>query len=122
MRRWVATLIDIAILVVAVLWPAVTILQDVLPFDGRTKVGIVVVWIVYQWIFTRFLSATLGQRIAGYRIVPSGTKRPQYLMRVFYAYFMVVIGIQTLTSETKARDDVFWWDRKSNTRAVLIRT
>lgn len=120
-RRWYAALFDISLFVTFVLWPAVTVLNGVIAFDGLAKTILGLTWLTYNWSLQRFTGATLGQRLFGYRIVPTGGKSPLYLLRVISGYFGFIWSIYTLVSDMKSTDDIFWWDKRSRTRALLMK-
>lgn len=74
----------------------------------------------YFWASNRFSGATLGQRILGYKIIAIQGSNPLYGLRVLYGTVACFLGLLTLAANHHINDGIYWWDRKSNTRAVPL--
>ncbi|MEP3654410.1 MAG: RDD family protein [Litorimonas sp.] len=81
-------------------------------------------FLAYFWLLPKFGRATLGQYMMGYRIVPADESRPKCLWRLAYVCGTAIMWPLFLFSWFMLRNDdigIYWWDRKSSTRAVSTR-
>ena len=120
-QRFQAMLYDICVIIICILWPAASLLQGSVPFDKRAVTALVIFWVAYQWASQRFTGASLGQRLAGYKILATKTGRPQFFLRVIYGYVALFFSSPTMIFTPQNTDNVYWWDRKTHTRAVKTR-
>ena len=78
--------------------------------------------ILYFWSFTRLFKRSIGQFFLGYKIIASTTGTPFYLKRVMFGQIAWILTGFTIVECLTDFDNTYWWDRKSNTRAVPART
>ena len=123
MRRYYATIIDI-ILLLLIIAPIVNpFLQfvDSLLFV-KALLLIMSLIILYFWGFTRFVKRTVGQFFLGYKVIATETGTPHYFKRLIFGLVAWMLSGITVIEVLADFDCIYWWDRKSNTRAVSTRT
>ena len=75
---------------------------------------------LYFIIANALFSATIGQRVLGYKIIPAVDQNPHYIVRFILGFIAFFLGAITFPANRDVKDGVYWWDRESNTRAVPL--
>ena len=122
MRRYYAMIIDIILLLLMIAPVVNAFLKFV---DGllfvKALLLIMSLIILYFWSLTRFFKRTVGQFFLGYKVIAAETGTPHYFKRVIFGLVAWIFSGFTVIEALLDFDCIYWWDRKSNTRAIRTR-
>ncbi len=119
-RFW-AFQIDLILLTIFVISPGVVFIENrFIPEGIFDAIGFALL-ILYFWGSNRFFAGTLGQRLMGYKVIPANGKAPRYAARLMYGFIAQAFWLRTIFNGKPTEDGIYWWDVKSNTRAVSTR-
>ena len=120
--RIVAVQIDFLSLSVVFGLPLV-VMEDLHIADGILEFIFCIIFAIfsiYYWIANRFFEGSIGQRLLGYKVVPMANEKPRYLLRFLFGSIAFLLWFFTWLANRHIKDGIYWWDVKSNTRAVPL--